>query len=117
MNVTGRAVVEFAQKHAGRFPASLSELAEGDMSVFSGDSLCPGAVAAGNSVPHVYWGAGLRYPPDASVVVLTEPLSNHAGKGMNVCFADGTVKFIDAKSAKKLLAELEAGHNPPRNWP
>jgi len=106
----------YAQAHGGQLPKSLDDL------VASGAALpqelqCPSARASNTSVFYAYWGSGLRQPCDPGAVLLTESLQNHNGKGMNVCFADDTVKFIDAKSAKKLLAELEAGHNPPRNWP
>ena len=36
---------------------------------------------------------------------------------MNVLFADGRVEWIDEPQAKHLLAELSAGHNPPRPLP
>jgi len=106
----------YAQAHGGQLPKSLDDL------VACGAALpqelqCPSARTSNTSVFYAYWGSGLRQPCDPRAVLLTESLQNHNGKGMNVCFADGTVKFIDGKSAKKLLAELEAGHNPPRNWP
>jgi prepilin-type processing-associated H-X9-DG protein len=43
-----------------------------------------------------------------------EPLSNHDGEGMMVLYWDGHVTWHDAGEAKKILDELQAGHNPPR---
>jgi hypothetical protein len=33
---------------------------------------------------------------------------------MNVLFGDGHVEFIAQPNADKMIAELKAGHNPPR---
>jgi hypothetical protein len=33
---------------------------------------------------------------------------------MNVLYADTHVDWVDAPKARKLMAELNAGHNPPR---
>jgi prepilin-type processing-associated H-X9-DG protein len=49
-----------------------------------------------------------------NVVLAYEPLSNHANNGMNVLYGDGRVDWVDLRGAKKLLGELDAGHNPPR---
>jgi prepilin-type processing-associated H-X9-DG protein len=38
-------------------------------------------------------------------------------KGGNFLYADGHVDFIDNPEAKRLMAELNAGHNPPRAAP
>jgi prepilin-type processing-associated H-X9-DG protein len=43
-----------------------------------------------------------------------EPPCNHDHGGMNVLYADGHVDFIPMPTAKKIIAELHAGHNPPR---
>jgi prepilin-type processing-associated H-X9-DG protein len=52
-----------------------------------------------------------RAPPEA--VLAYEPLANH-GNGGNVLYADGRVAWEDAARLTKLIAELNAGHNPPR---
>jgi prepilin-type processing-associated H-X9-DG protein len=51
--------------------------------------------------------------PPPGAVVAYEPLSNH-GNGMNVLYADGHVQWLDAGPGRRLMAELSAGHNPPR---
>ena len=116
MQCLGGALVQSAQAQGGRFPTTFAAIP--GASAWGPDDLsCPASWLSAKRSDYVYWGAALTAPCNAKTVLLTESLQNHNGKGMNVCFADGTVKFIDAKSAKKLLAELEAGHNPPRNWP
>ena len=57
-----------------------------------------------------------RYGADvlSKAVLAYEPLANH-GNGMNVLFADGRVEWIDPPRGRKLLAELDAGYDPPRD--
>ena len=50
----------------------------------------------------------------ADVVLAYEPLSDHQNNGMNVLYGDGHVDFESLAYAKKVLAELNAGYNPPR---
>jgi hypothetical protein len=48
-------------------------------------------------------------------VLMHESLANHArAGGMNVMYADFSVEFAGAERARYILAELKAGHNPPR---
>lgn len=47
-------------------------------------------------------------------VVAYEPLTNHAGKGAHVLYADGEVVWHDAPRAARLIADVQAGINPPR---
>ena len=50
----------------------------------------------------------------AKHVLAYENLSNHGHKGMNVLYGDGTVTWVDTRAAEHVVAELQAGHNPPR---
>ncbi|HZN68866.1 MAG TPA: type II secretion system protein [Tepidisphaeraceae bacterium] len=43
-----------------------------------------------------------------------EPLANHDGSGIMVLYWDGHVTWHDAAEARRIIAEVEAGHNPPR---
>jgi prepilin-type processing-associated H-X9-DG protein len=64
---------------------------------------------------YVYVGTA---PPIGSArrfhVLAYEPLANHAGKGIHVLYADGRVVWHDADRATRLIADLQAGINPPR---
>ena len=54
--------------------------------------------------------------PNARILAY-DHLENHAAKGINVLFGDLHVDFADAPSAQRLIARLNAGHNPPDvNW-
>ena len=68
--------------------------------------------AAAGHLSYVYCGAGMNDKVPASAVIAYEPLSNH-GDGLWVAYADTKVEWLDAKRARKLLAELAAGRNPP----
>lgn len=69
---------------------------------------------------YVYLGAGLNMntiPRDT--ILIYEPPSNHkhpqTGKPeTNIVQADGAVHLIESPQAEKIIAELKAGHNPPR---
>ena len=60
------------------------------------------------------------YRPDftdqmhASTVVLYEPPSINSDGGANVLYADGHVDWLDAKKAKAVIGQVEAGINPPK---
>ena len=78
-------------------------------------ALAESRLAAHNS--YIYAATGRRRAgilPET--VLLYEPLSNHAkgAEGINVLLGDGTVDFIPTLYASKYVAELLAGHNPPR---
>lgn len=47
-------------------------------------------------------------------VLAYEHLPNHAHEGMNALFGDGNVRWLEAAEAEHVVAELGAGHNPPR---
>lgn len=47
-------------------------------------------------------------------VLVYEHVPNHAGKGMNVLFGDGNVRWVESGEANRLVSDLAAGHHPPR---
>ena len=50
-------------------------------------------------------------------VLAYEPPANHAGHGadgMNVLYGDGHVDWVPEPEAARVIAELQAGFNPPR---
>jgi hypothetical protein len=63
---------------------------------------------------YVYTAASLRrgFGPPKQIMAYDKSLNAH--DGMNVLYEDGSVEFLDKKLAKHVLAELAAGHNPPR---
>jgi prepilin-type processing-associated H-X9-DG protein len=64
---------------------------------------------------YVYLGAGMTADKLTFDQILAyEPLSNHAGEGINVLYGDGHAQWFDKKQAAHVIAELQAGHNPPR---
>jgi prepilin-type processing-associated H-X9-DG protein len=75
------------------------------------------AVATNLSQPghcsYVYLGRGLTVTTaPAKAVVAYEQLSDYPGGGTNVLFADGSQKFVDAKSAAAIVAKAAAGKYP-----
>jgi prepilin-type processing-associated H-X9-DG protein len=67
----------------------------------------------GGHMSYIYLGRGLKngsVPDD--VVIAYEPLSNHAGQGMNVLFGDGHVEFLDATQGVKIIVLAESTRRP-----
>ena len=70
-------------------------------------------IHSGGHLSYIYLGKGFTSSVAPNVILAYEPLSNH-GSGMNVLFGDGHVEFFHTAEATALIAELTAGHNPPR---
>jgi prepilin-type processing-associated H-X9-DG protein len=112
------AIFDYAQKNGGNLPASLQVL-RGPVSSTSNSAAkifhCP--TGPGD---YIYVGAGMNLSTAAKgTILLYEPPTNHkdskTGKpAMNVGYADGSVRTIVQPQADKIIAELKAGHNPPR---
>ena len=49
----------------------------------------------------------------SDVVVLYESPSNHSGDGGNVLFGDGHAEFFRSAEMQKMIAQVQAGQNPP----
>lgn len=65
-------------------------------------------------ISYVYAGRGMSAQTAPDAIVLYETISNHDEDGMNVLFADGHVDWFIKRQAVKMIAEVQAGHNPPR---
>lgn len=65
-------------------------------------------------VSYVYCGKGLTTKSPPEVVLAYEAMSNHNHNGINILFGDNHVDFVTKPEALKFIAELQAGHNPPR---
>lgn len=129
MRQIGQAMLLYANENRGVYPDALPILLltqDITPEVFccpsSNDTPAPGTTPQAQAAklltgPHcsyVYTGNGLTSASTAEQVLLYEPPGNHNGDGMNVLFGDGHVDFIPKPEAQKMIAELEAGHNPPR---
>jgi prepilin-type processing-associated H-X9-DG protein len=126
----GQGVQIYAYEHKGAFPPDFATLLLLTEDLASEAFICPAtddtraegattqAVATSltmgaHHLSYVYTGNGLSVKSSADAVVAYEPLSNH-GDGMNVLYADGHVQWLTARLGRRLMAELSAGHNPPR---
>jgi prepilin-type processing-associated H-X9-DG protein len=73
-------------------------------------------LARGRHASYFYTGKGLNKRSGAgagsAAVVAYEPLTHH-GDGVHVLFSDGHVAFVPLPQAKQLIADLQAGKNPP----
>jgi len=128
LRLIGMAVQMYANENRGAFPPDFAtllvteDLTAGDFLCYaSGDTPATGPttqsvaadLTAGGHLSYVYTGKGLDFRSPANAVVAYEPLTHH-GTVMHVLLADGQVDHVDASKAPRLLAELGAGHNPPR---
>jgi prepilin-type processing-associated H-X9-DG protein len=118
MRQLGTCLQLFATAHNNHLPDDLTELADYDIDpdVFvcraSDDTKAEGATTqqwvANLKTPgsrhcsYIYLGKGLTWPVPAETPLLTESLSNHDDKGMNVLFGDGHVEFIEPDQIKSL---------------
>ena len=125
----GAAIMLYANKNQGCYPDKLGDLMDVDItsaificSESNDEAAVPGAttqassanVHAGGHLSYIYLGKGLTGTQSATMVIAYEPLTNHANTGMNVLFGDGHVEFFHVPAATTLLAELNAGQNPPK---
>jgi hypothetical protein len=123
----------YASKHGNQYPEKLEELlgpeglelqAETFVTPLSPDTPATGAttrevaanLSAGGHCSYVYLGKGLATPCPPNTVLVYERLSQHADniKGIHVLYDGQPVAFLAEREARKLIAELESGHNPPR---
>ena len=122
----------YAYANGGRFPDTINDVlltqditADAFVCPTTTDTLATGpttqAVAAdltaGGHLSYVYVGKRLTNAAGSSTLAGTvlayEPLTNH-GDGVNVAYADAHVEWHYPATGGKIVAELQAGHNPPR---
>ena len=116
----GMALLTYANTAKGQFPDSLGVLVR-DGTVTPGMLVCPssrdtpapGATAAEqyanlSKVGHqsyVYIGRGLTVTSPRQPLAY-EPMSHHAGDGINVLYTDGTVQFLPPAAAQTAIPQL-----------
>ncbi|MDB5321452.1 MAG: hypothetical protein JWN40_3083 [Phycisphaerales bacterium] len=125
----------YASSHGNRYPDRFEELLEANafldglpsdtfVTPFSLDTPATGAttrevaaqLSSGGHNSYIYLGKGLTSPCPPNTVLVYEPLSKHARNinGIHVLYDGQPVAFLPEREARKLIAELESGHNPPR---
>jgi prepilin-type processing-associated H-X9-DG protein len=62
---------------------------------------------------YVFVAGGAADQSEPSLVLVYEPIGLH-GPGMNVLYGDGHVGWVPLPEASRVIAELQAGFNPPR---
>jgi prepilin-type processing-associated H-X9-DG protein len=98
--------------HGGELPPVLDDLLADP--AYSQDMLrCPSDPAS-PLASYSYFGRGLTWASNPRCVLLMERLENHGGAGANVLRLDGSVAFVKPPVARRFLADLRAGVNPPR---
>ena len=130
LRLIGQALMLYANKNQGRYPDKLGDLMDQD--IYTAVFICPESndeaaapgpttqassanVHAGGHLSYIYLGKGLTGTQPGTMVIAYEPLTNHANTGMNVLFGDGHVEFFHVPAATTLIAELNAGQNPPKS--
>jgi prepilin-type processing-associated H-X9-DG protein len=128
MRQIGQALLLYANDNHGQYPPRLEDLVLNEnilSSTFvcpsSNDSAAPGStpqamaasLSSGGHESYIYV-PNLNSAVSSDTVVLYEPLTDHNNAGMNVLFGDGHVEFDTRQTASGMIAELQAGFNPPR---
>jgi prepilin-type processing-associated H-X9-DG protein len=129
MRQIGQALLLYANDNHGQYPPNLEDLLPAG-NVTSNVFICPSsndtpasgstpqalaaALSAGGHESYIYI-PNLNSSASADTIVLYEPLSDHSGDGMNVLFGDGHVEFDVKQQAAGMIAEIQAGFNPPRH--
>jgi prepilin-type processing-associated H-X9-DG protein len=130
LQAIGQAMLLYANEHNGAYPATVDDLiitqditpsifvcpASDDVPASNGATLA--ATAANVAVPghlsYVILSKGFTDRATPDIVLVYEPLTNHQNTGMHVLFGDSHVEFVQVRKARRIIAELNAGHNPPR---
>jgi prepilin-type processing-associated H-X9-DG protein len=126
--MVGLAMLLYSNEHGGQYPACFEDLIlQGELTPNflccprTNDTQATGpttqAVAAnlasGGHLSYVYAARGFSASASAETVLAYEPLANH-GDGANILWGDGSVEFVDAIKAQKIISQVESGTNPPK---
>jgi prepilin-type processing-associated H-X9-DG protein len=140
----GAAMKLYAEVHGGRYPYSLETLILQHNGLGAVQFQCPtsndeqpphrnpeelAAILAAKGRPdsfalaasrpwtylsYIYVAGGLGNDASPDAILMYEPICNHDGDGATVLFGDGHVEFLEKRYFRRIVAELQAGHNPPR---
>jgi hypothetical protein len=129
LRILGQAMLLYANEHERRFPNDLAEIVS-TQDVTPQVVICAHSTDSATTVPStqitmtdlnlvpghssfVYLGKGLKLDPPAARVLAYDPLEHHPA-GTYFLYGDWRVDYLPAPAAAKIIAELNAGHNPPR---
>ena len=108
-------IAMYTAANGGRMPARLEDLVTAPAVGLEQRTLvCPGPKGVDGTPSYIYTGARLTAPLPQTAVVAYEPPAHHGDTG-NVLFWNGTVQRLSGRQGQRMVAELEAGFNPPRN--
>lgn len=109
----------YADQHDGLLPNSFADLV-GDPADLEKQSIKGMFRCLNSDGEYTYPGRGLKLDslPSDSVLLYESPNNHHDAKTgrtqLNVLQANGKLLRIQSPKADKFIAELTAGHNPPR---
>lgn len=126
----GQAITLYANTHGGLFPARFDQLIT-EQNVNVSTFVCPASrddkavgattreVLTAFNKPgccsYVYLGAGLTSQSVTSMTIIAyERNTNHEDASINIVLGNGTVQHLEEKEGVRVIAELQASHNPPR---
>jgi hypothetical protein len=105
----GYALDNYAQRK-GHYPADLAQLYAPHVAEYP---TCPTS-----GKPYVYRSANIAWPAPAGTVLAHDEPSDHESDGepkiAYFLFADSLVSPVPIEIARRVIADLDAGHNPPR---
>jgi prepilin-type processing-associated H-X9-DG protein len=127
----GQGIAMYVNENGGQFPDDLKTMLEHEdlgpkvmVCPASHDTPAkegPTSRATANNVmgpghlSYIYIGKGLHAPElPADAVIVYEPLSNHAGQGMNVLYGDFHIEWLTAAEASGILKQVAAKRFPVR---
>jgi hypothetical protein len=129
----GVAILLYSNDHDGHFPSRLQDLlvteditTDDFVCPFSADTAATGPttqarvanVALGGHLSYVYVGQQLtNSAATADTIVVYEKPGNHSSERLDlfILYGDGHVAKVSEQELRRIITEVEAGHNPPHD--